>query len=321
MSDGQASLLADDSAQQQADDAGKAVVETQAQQSDVTVGEQQADAPQHVDDSADANAWWKPLVTGLDKSEAMSFRNTAVRFAEPKDFVKSHIELRKAAIFRPKDDKPEAWNQVFDKLGRPKDPKEYEFDFEGLELDDGEKEASESFRGVAHQAGLLPRQVKMLTQWQAKVAKTQRDAAVTKVRTIAGEQDRYIKNSWGPDYSAKKSAVATAIKSNTTKEQFDRIANARMADGTFVVDNPDFAEMFARIGMGLSEDGRDPQAYSSSGRENIQAEIDRIEAEAQQKGYAPVGDPRYPHKLLNPLYDRLYGTKPLSVGMGVQRGR
>ncbi len=320
MSDGQASLLADDGAQQTADDAGKAAATQAAAAAGGDEGVGKEDEPAHVDDAADANAWWKPLVTGLDKSEAMSFRNTASRYKEPKDYVKANLELRKSAIFVPKEDKPEAWNQVFDKLGRPKDPQAYEFDFEGLELDDTEKEASESFRGVAHQAGLLPRQVKILTQWQAKVTKTQRDAYSTRAKVVAEEQNKQIKNAWGADYPVKKSAVATAIKTNTTKDQFERIANARMADGTFVVDNPDFAEMFARIGMGLNEDGRDPTAYSTSGRENIQAEITRIENEALQKGYLPVGDPRYPHQQLNTLYEKLEGTKPLQIGMGA-RGR
>lgn len=261
--------------------------------------------------------WWKGMQTGLDQSEALSFRNMASRYKEPADFAKAHLELRKTAIIPPKDDKPEAWEQVWDRLGRPKDAKEYQLDFAGYQLGDGEKETAEQFKTVAHREGLLPRQVTALTKWQGELAKTQADAFQAKAQAIKADREKLVKAEWGQDYTAKKGAVLSGLKQVTSEQQLKAIATARLDDGTYVVDHPAFANVFASFGERLSEDSRDPLAFNTNAKESVQAEITRIETEAAQKGLSPVS-PNYPHQQLNALYDKLYGTKPMQMGYGAR---
>ena len=263
-------------------------------------------------------AWYAQFVSGLEKSEALSFRNTASRYTTPQDFAKGYVELRKSAIILPKPDaKPDAWESIYDRLGRPKDPKAYELDFGDTPLDETEKDVAENFKPVAHRLGLLPQQVKGLTKWQGELKKTQIDAAVAKTTQLAGDRAKTIREAWGQQYDANKSHVQNVIKMNATAADQKAIASARLDDGTFVVDHPAFANLFAKVGSVFAEDDRDPTVFNQPGRESAQSEIDKIEQEAVAKGLYP-GDPRWPHAQLKPLYARAHGTKPIALNMGTR---
>jgi hypothetical protein len=289
----------------------------------VTAGADQQAAPNGSDAEdkpVPQGAWYANFVQGLDKSEAMSFRNTASRYTTPQDFAKSVVEMRKTAIFAPKPDaKPEAWEAIFDKLGRPKEAKAYVLDFGDVELDDSEKELAETgFKPVAHRLGLLPDQVKGLTQWQGKIKQTQTDAAIARANKTGDERAKALRDAWGQQYDANKSYVANVVKGNTDKQGFEQIASARLDDGTYVVDHPAFANLFAKLGSQMAEDDRDPTVFNASARESAQSEIDKIESEAITKGLHP-GDPRWPHQQLKALYARAHGTRPLPIG-GLRMG-
>jgi hypothetical protein len=67
-----------------------------------------------------------------------------------------------------KNDTPEYWNSVFDRLGRPKDAKGYNIPIDKTKLPEGlsiNDKRLDGFREVAHQAGLLPKQVEAIFNW------------------------------------------------------------------------------------------------------------------------------------------------------------
>src|SRR5262245_4579644 len=98
--------------------------------------------------------WWQRFSDGLDKNEQLSWRNTASRYKEPQAFARAHIQMRTQAIFLPKDDdkdRDKKLDTVYERLGRPKESKDYKFDDpKDFTLDDTDKDYRESFRGVAH---------------------------------------------------------------------------------------------------------------------------------------------------------------------------
>jgi hypothetical protein len=79
------------------------------------------------------------------------------------------IGAEKIALPAGKNDTPEYWSQVFDKLGRPKDPDGYQVKLpgedkipEGIEINE---ERLKGFKKLAHEVGLLPGQVQKLIDW------------------------------------------------------------------------------------------------------------------------------------------------------------
>jgi len=83
--------------------------------------------------------------------------------------AQSMIGAEKIALPAGKNDTPEYWSQVFDKLGRPKDPDGYQVKLpakekipEGIEINE---ERLKGFKTLAHEVGLLPGQVQKLIDW------------------------------------------------------------------------------------------------------------------------------------------------------------
>lgn len=83
--------------------------------------------------------------------------------------AQSMIGAEKIAVPAGKNDTPDYWNQVFDKLGRPKDPDGYQINLpsgdkvpKGIELN---QERLQGFKKLAHEVGLLPGQVQKLVDW------------------------------------------------------------------------------------------------------------------------------------------------------------
>lgn len=91
------------------------------------------------------------------------------------EVFKSHISAQsmvgaeKIALPAGKNDTPEYWSQVFDKLGRPKDPDGYEVKLPGEDkIPKGiaiNEERLKGFKTLAHEVGLLPGQVQKLIDW------------------------------------------------------------------------------------------------------------------------------------------------------------
>lgn len=83
--------------------------------------------------------------------------------------AQSMIGAEKIALPAGKNDTPEYWSQVFDKLGRPKDPDGYQVKLPGEDkIPKGiqvNEERLKGFKTLAHEVGLLPGQVQKLIDW------------------------------------------------------------------------------------------------------------------------------------------------------------
>lgn len=91
---------------------------------------------------------------------------------------------------------PEAWNEVWAKLGRPEKPEGYTF--EGL--DGFPEEALGGFRQVAHEAGLPQAQAAKIAGWYAQFQDQQREA-------LRANAESTLKQEWGAAYDDKLNAA------------------------------------------------------------------------------------------------------------------
>lgn len=112
-----------------------------------------------------------------------SFRNVEKLLGVPSEQI----------IRMPKDDTPEAWAPIYDKLGRPTDAKGYD-----IPVPEGQDTAYADWaRGTFHELGLSSKQAKGLTEkWNAFVAeKTQ--AAQTEYQNGVAADTASLKKEWG----------------------------------------------------------------------------------------------------------------------------
>lgn len=217
----------------------------------------------------------------------------------PADALKSYAELERLVgankVALPgKDAKPEDWAKFYNSLGRPETPDKY--DLSGFKPPEGlpwNGQAQTAMVGELHKLGLSQTQVQgALTayaavqgaNWQAREAA----AAKAPEQTTAA-----LRQEWGAGYDTQMEHANRAVKAGFGQD-LDAVKQIRLADGTYLLDNPAMAKALARLGAALSEDGGLPGARGSSGAGAVRtpaqanAEISRIRAEA-------ASDPKHPY--------------------------
>jgi hypothetical protein len=261
----------------------------------------------------DANGDWRSgFADGLDDQTKETWGKLSSRYTSPAEMAKAHINLMQTMDKRipipGEDAKPEEWDAVYNKLGRPEKPDGYQFKFDNTGFDEAEQAELKGLAPLFHKARATQAQVDEFVRQQAELNKVRNDAFMAKANDLRMQRDRQLKTEWrGPDYDRNKSLVQTTVKSYAG-DDFEEIASLQLSDGTFAADHPAFARMFARIGAERAEDDRDPTAFNAGMRESVAQQIEQIEQEALSKGLSPTS-PGWPHKKLDALYAKKAGTK------------
>lgn len=264
---------------------------------------------------AGPNDWRAAFSQGLDDDTAKTWNGTVQKYESPQALAKAHVSLLKEmnnrVVIPGPDAKDDDFVKVYDKLGRPQDPKEYKFDEpDYAPLTDSEKETRESFRSVAHRAGLNQKQLKMLQDWQYEQRKVAYDAETVAPKVFAERSVGALKKEWNVDFDRNVELAKFGAK-EVGGTEWSKIANLRLADGGLLGDHPDMVKIWTRVGSQMAEDDRRP-VYRADQAQGIQEQIDTITREAVAAGKLP-SSPEY-HKRLQPLYDKLYGKKPINLG-------
>lgn len=180
----------------------------------------------------------------------------------------------------------EDWDLVYNKLGRPQDPGEYEFSLG----EDANEEFTDWFREAAHASGLSGRQAAQLADAYQEFtggALQQTEAQLDAQReSIEAE----LRGEYGADFEDKMEATNVLLKEMNAPD----LTEMRMADGSALGDNLEFIQFFVRvtdyINSEISEDGlagRDSRPSLSE--TDIQARISQL----SQKG-SPYWEKMHP---------------------------
>ena len=119
------------------------------------------------------------------------------------------------------------WKAVYQKLGLPKDVKEY-----GIEApkDAGfDDEFIGQFKAAAHQANILPQQAQKLVNWFAEASKAAGENMQKQFQEREEQGLAKLKEEWGQAYNNKVAAANQALKDfadeGTRKFFYDNLAN------------------------------------------------------------------------------------------------
>ena len=229
-------------------------------------------------------------------------------WASPAEAVRSYQALERMLgadkIALPgKEAPPEAWDAVWQKLGRPAKPEGYGFARpEGLA--DYDEATAQWARAAFHKAGLPHRMAAELHDSFLKHRAERGQALAAAERHAEAELDAALTRDWGP---AREGKIAVA-----------RQAARTFADGPEAVDKLERAigtaavlKLFARIGEAMGED-RILGAGASGARlapADAEAEIRRIRGEAVKDPRHPLIDKTHPdHARLVREIEGLYGA-------------
>ena len=141
----------------------------------------------------------------------------------------------------------EDWMGVFQKLGLPKDAKDYKVAVPEGAAFDGEFVGA--FSQAAHKAGVLPKQAQALVNWfnEANNAKMQQFEKAAEAQRAAGIEA--LKTEWGQAFDAQVSRARMALKSFGDENIMTHLEKTGLGN------DPVLVKLLAKVGESLKEDG------------------------------------------------------------------
>lgn len=240
------------------------------------------------------------------------------KFETPADLAKSWSEAQKLIgadkiVLPGKDAKPEEVAAIFEKLGKPKDVKGYEIPaIDGYEYSEQDKAFQETIKGWAHKNHLTGAQLKGLaSEWNGMLM------AQEQARTKALDTARQtLRAEWGDEHDARMDMAGRAIREHAKDAGVAEaeLATMRLADGSFLLDNPVVARIFAAVGSTTQGSGFEGGQPGDRGRDDFaspkaaKAAITRLMGEIHTAGGKhPYQDRHHPqHKQWADRMDKLH---------------
>lgn len=156
----------------------------------------------------EASDWKHALPPELREDKSLGRYKTLADLASGYLNLQRHLSGEKLVV-PGKNATDEDWRQVYEKLGLPKDAKEYGVKFkDGTTVD--EKFAGE-FTQLAHKAGILPKQAQALADWFSEKNK---EAETEYTNTLKQQREAEVgalKKEWGDAFDKKRGLANTVF--------------------------------------------------------------------------------------------------------------
>ena len=166
----------------------------------------------------------------------------------------------------------EAWNEVYDKLGRPESAEKYSLDAKSkvVSLDDN---AVKQFAETSHKLGLNNKQAQGLLEFYKQNMEGTAQQAKIDTETAQAQAEQELRSEWGREFDTKVKQASSLAKANMKPE----ILDMTLSNGTRLGDHPEIIRGFAKIAGMMAEDKIvSTESESVQSNQSIQDEIDTI---------------------------------------------
>jgi hypothetical protein len=143
----------------------------------------------------------------------------------------------------------EAWNDVYDKLGRPESAEKYSLDAksEVVKFDDA---AIKSFAEQSHKLGLNNKQAQGILEFYKNNMEGNAQQEKIDSETAHAQAQQQLRQEWGRDYDSKVNQARALFKANINPN----LLETQLKDGTLLGDNTEIIKGFAKIASMMQED-------------------------------------------------------------------
>lgn len=225
--------------------------------------------------SGDSGPWHAGLKLDADTSNWLGDKG----YDSPQAAFAAHREIERwqgRAIELPGDDAtPEQWDRIYNRLGRPERPEDYEIDF-GPSIGDAEKA---SVLSSLHGLGLTQKQVEGLYRFQVdRIARAGRAAEMAQNQAIE-EDFRKLDADWGVDKQRNDEIAKRAVRAlGLEASELDML-------GTAMRTHAGIWRVMHKIGRRLGEDRSIGRAESRLASSKAEA-LSKIESIRGDVGHA-----------------------------------
>ena len=176
------------------------------------------------------------------------------KFTEIDALAKSYINATKMigqdkVVIPTNNSTEEAWNEVYDKLGRPESAEKYSLNVksEAVKFDEA---AIKSFAEQSHKLGLNNKQAQGILEFYKNNMEGTAQQAKIDTETAQAQAEQQLRQEWGRDYDSKVNQARALFKANINPN----LLETQLKDGSLLGDNTEIIKGFAKIASMMQED-------------------------------------------------------------------
>jgi len=143
----------------------------------------------------------------------------------------------------------EAWNEVYDKLGRPESAEKYSLDSKS-EVVNLDESAIKSFAEQSHKLGLNNKQAQGILEFYKNNMEGTAQQEKIDMETAHAQAEQQLRQEWGRDFDSKIKQAKALAQANIDL----KFLESQLKDGSKVGDHPEVIKGFAKMASMLQED-------------------------------------------------------------------
>ena len=176
------------------------------------------------------------------------------KFTEIDALAKSYINATKMIgqdkiVIPTKNSGQEAWDEAYEKLGRPESADKYALDVKS-DVVPFDETAIKSFAEQSHKLGLNNKQAQGILEFYKNNMEGNAQQSKIDTETAQAQAEQQLRQEWGRDFDAKVKQAGAIAKANINPEVLDMT----LSNGTRLGDHPEIIKGFAKIASMMSED-------------------------------------------------------------------
>lgn len=146
--------------------------------------------------------------------------------------------------------------EIFSRLGVPKEPSEYEISTEGLpEGTTWDESSLTAIRTAAKEEGISGKALTRLMETYKTMLKDGLEARDTNLKNSRDEATKALQKLWGNRVEANTKIKAAALDRFASPAAAAVLAQAKLPDGSNLADHPEFTYFLFNIGSAMQNDG------------------------------------------------------------------
>jgi len=198
---------------------------------------------------AEQSSSWKNSI-----SEEFRKDPSIEKFTEIDALAKSYINATRMIgqdkiVIPTKNSTQEAWDEAYQKLGRPESPDKYNLKVES-DVVNMDENAIKSFAEQSHKLGLNNKQAEGILDFYKNNMEGSAQQSKIDTETAQAQSEQELRSEWGRDFDAKVQQAGAIAKANINPEVLDMT----LSNGIRLGDHPEVIKGFAKIAGMMSED-------------------------------------------------------------------
>ena len=198
---------------------------------------------------AEQSSSWKNSI-----SEEFRKDPSIEKFTEIDALAKSYINATKMIgqdkiVIPTKNSTQEAWDEAYEKLGRPESPDKYNLKIES-DVINMDENAIKSFAEQSHKLGLNSKQAEGILDFYKNNMEGSAQQSKIDTETAQAQSEQELRSEWGRDFDAKVQQAGAIAKANINPEVLDMT----LSSGIRLGDHPEIIKGFSKIANMMSED-------------------------------------------------------------------